>query len=366
MLEQFIDISVAEPSDHDFQDWMIRFRFAIDRFSSELSEKAAAGDEYSASLRAASQGLAPHIDPTRISTFRDVDRHSSCKSTSTTNLRRSAPPMDIISSPFSQHHQLTVRSKPEGRMALRIRRDEPQPQTTRSTNGIPDLPHSNASELPSTIEKRTAHGCSTMWRITRSTMRTIHEPNEELADISGNTLIEPEYGVPHNPWLPNGLGEGTLSKLRHLMTTPPDGKTGYLYALEVTGHGVPGRVLILLGQTKDIISTMKRWNKVHSSRKASLKTLWPLNLNDSTIKDDSAALKRFLKTHPEKIRCYERVTKLVETELAQYRRREPCIDCTNKTEHRRLFAFPDDPSSGWEDIVVPVVDKWRLYYTRQL
>lgn len=67
-------------------------------------------------------------------------------------------------------------------------------------------------------------------------MRTMHEPNEELADMSSNTLIEPEYGVPHSPWLPNGLGEGTLSKLRHLMATPPDGKTGYLYALEVTGQ----------------------------------------------------------------------------------------------------------------------------------
>jgi len=170
------------------------------------------------------------------------------------------------------------------------------------------------------------------------------------------------------------------------MAIPPDTKTGYLYALEVTGHGVQGHVFILLGQTKDINSTMKRWNKIHSSHKAFLKTLWPLkSLNDHSTAasassgttttttgnirdvDAATALKRYLKTHPqEKIRCYERVTKLVETELSQYRRREPCVDCKKKTVHPRLFVFPDNAGSSpsWEDIVGPIVDKWRSFYAK--
>ncbi len=88
-----------------------------------------------------------------------------------------------------------------------------------------------------------------------------------------------------------------------------------------------GRVFILLGQTKDILNTLKRWNNIHSSHKASLKTLWPLNLNDPTIRDDATALKRHLKTHPENIRCYERVTS----------EQPPLGSCTEPETHMTLI-----------------------------
>ena len=235
MLERFVHVLDVEPPDHDLHDWMIRFRLVIDRFSPESPLRVEAGAEYPAPLRPATKGQISHVHSTMTSgSQRGLDRHLSSQPSSRTNPGQNALSVDTISTSFSRLPHLTVHSNPEGGMTSRLRHDDPRSRTTGSAHTVSESKrHDNTLGSPGPIEMRAGHGYRTT---RRAVTRAVQEQQTDPAHMSGDTLIKPEYGVLQNPWLPNGLEEKTLSKLRYLMAIPPDGKTGYLYALEVTGQ----------------------------------------------------------------------------------------------------------------------------------
>lgn len=163
-------------------------------------------------------------------------------------------------------------------------------------------------------------------------------------------------------WISPHLSSHVQDQLRQVMATPPSNtELGSVYAIEVTGHDITGYSLISLGYTKNVLQTMGRWDKAHQSNRAQLRAIWPGNVIGAATFSDTIKLKEYLRSNTQRVKYYQRLAKLIDIELSDYKYSARCNYCIAKSKHVGLFTFPHGGISTWEEIVVPVVQKWRKY-----